>query len=86
MTPPAGNAEYFITGVFFQMSENNISPVLTSFKDVNVNHRRTDADVGASCRCGAVIPDLIYPLIMLEWALFLLHYSALESGPTAVFA
>lgn len=59
-----GNAEYFITGMFFQMSENNISPILTSFEDVKVNHRRSDADVvGASCRCGAVIRDGKYPLI-----------------------
>lgn len=69
----AGNAEYFITSVFFQMSENNISPILTSFKDMKVNQRGSDADVvGASCRCGAVIPDVCkYSLIgMLEF-----HYS-----------
>lgn len=62
MTLPAGNAEYSIT-VFFRMSENNVSPILTSFKDVKVNHRRSDADVAASCRCGAVIPDLKHPLM-----------------------
>lgn len=62
--PPAGSAEYFITAVFFQRSENNISPILTSFKDMKVPHRRRDADVvGASCRCGAVIPDVKYPLM-----------------------